>query len=510
MNVAAYVARAARFFGSNTAIIDRDRSMSFQQLEERTNRLAHALVAAGLEHNDRVLVILPNSLEWIEADYAVVKAGGVSTPINVSLHENEMLGMAASVDARFLITHHTLLPQLEPAIKALNLRVLAVGGSGSLSYENAISRAAASPICVDVDEATDGRIIRFTSGTTGAPKGVYLTHRNWLAMAHCMLLDRCSMSADDVYVGTSPFVHAAGLWLLPSLIRGSAVRVVEKFDPDILINLIKTGDCTVLQVVPTGLRRLLDHPMAAALRSDTLRAVSYGGAPIDNATLEEATAVFGSKLTQGYGLNEAPIVSTLRHHKHYAPAAGADWHQPLGREVSMAEVVILGEDGQAVPDGEIGEIAVRGPMVFREYWRNPEATAKSLRNGFFHTGDLGQRGADGSLYLAGRSKDIIVTGGYNVSPSEVEAVLLRHDSVDKCVVVGLPDRQWGEQITAFVVLRQGQRPTEAELIEFCRKYLTSYKKPKSIRIVPSLPVNANGKVVRRLLREEAEAAAKSA
>lgn len=510
MNVAAYVARAARFFGSSTAIIDRDRSLSFRQLEERTNRLAHALLAAGLEHNDRVLLILPNCLEWIESDYAVVKAGGVLTPINVTLHENEIRSMAASVDPRFLITHHTLLPLLEPTIKALNLRTLAVGASGSLSYENAIARASASPICVEVDEAADGRIIRFTSGTTGAPKGVYLTHRNWLATAHCMLLDRCSMSATDVFVGTSPFVHAAGLWLLPALIRGSTIRVVEKFDPDALTSHLRTGDCTVLQVVPTGLRRLLDHPMADTLRSESLRTVSYGGAPIDNATLEEATAILGSKLTQGYGLNEAPLVSTLRHHAHYAPDAGADWHQPLGREVTMAEVAILGGDGRVLADGEVGEIAVRGPMVFREYWRNPEATARSLRNGFFHTGDLGQRGADGALYLAGRSKDIIVTGGYNVSPSEVEAVLLRHDGVAQCVVVGLPDRQWGEQITAFVVLREGHHLSEDELIAFSRQYLTSYKKPKSIRFVPSLPVNANGKIVRRLLREEFEAAASRA
>jgi acyl-CoA synthetase (AMP-forming)/AMP-acid ligase II len=503
MNVGMHVVRAARFFGERTAIIDGGRSLSFRALDERTNRLAHALVGRGLKRNDRALLVLPNSAEWIEADFALAKAGCVTVPINAGLHENEIALMGASVDARLLITSKALLARLEPMIDALKLSVLVVGASGSSSYEEAMSRGSATPICAEVDEAVDGRIIRFTSGTTGAPKGVYLTHRNWLATAYCTLLDRCNMQPDDVYVGTSPYVHAGGLWLLPALIRGSAVRIVEKFDPDMLLGLIKTGNCSVLQVVPTGLRRLLDNPMATALRSGALRTVSYGGAPIDGPTLDEAAELLGSKLTQGYGLNESPIVSTLRQHdRHDDGANGVVWHQPLGREVSMAEVAILGEDGRSLPAGEVGEIVVRGPMVFREYWCNPEATAHAQRGGFFHTGDLGLRGADGSLYLAGRSKDIIVTGGYNVSPPEVEAVLLLHDAVHQCVVVGLPDREWGEQITAFVVLKPDRTATEVELIDFCRRYLTSYKKPKSVRFVTELPVNNNGKVVRRLLREE--------
>lgn len=500
MNVAFLVARASRFFGDRVFAFDATRSLSFRQLDERTNRLAHGLRARGIGVRDRVALILPNSIEWIEGDFAIAKAGAMTVPLSARLHEREMAQMIAAADVALIVTDTTTWERLSGLVHGVP--ALLVADASANGYEAVVAKGSADAICVAVEEGRDGRVMRFTSGTTGQAKGVYLTHRNWLAVAHCQLLDRGHLQPDDVFLGTSPYSHAAGLWILPALIRGSAVHVFDKFDADLLLRHIASGRATVLQVVPTALRRLLDIQAANPRKLDALRSVHYGGAPIDGPTLREALDVIGPKMVQGYGLNEAGLVCTLQARDHLAVVGHTGWQQPLGREVTMAEVVIAGEDGQPVADGEIGEITIRGPMVFPEYWRNPEATSAAVRDGFFWTGDLALRGENGYLYLAGRSKDIIVTGGYNVSPDEVESALARHPAVYQCAVIGLPDREWGEQITAFVVAKPDAAPSEKDLIDFCRDHLTGYKKPKAVRFVPSLPVNSNGKVVRRLLREQ--------
>ncbi|TVR07637.1 MAG: long-chain fatty acid--CoA ligase [Salinarimonadaceae bacterium] len=502
MNVGSYVARAARFFSERIAVIDGDRSVSFSTLEDRTNRLAHALAARGVRLGDRVAIILPNSLEWIEADFAVAKAGGMSVPITTRLHEREMAAMLTISETSAVITTPEILARLEPLVDVSAMARILVGPTGADGYEDAVAGASSSPICVEVDEARDGRVMRFTSGTTGKPKAVYLTHRNWIAVAHNTLLDRFNLQKGDVFLGTSPYAHAGGLWILPSLMRGATIRNLERLDPEALVALIEKGECTMLQLVPTALRRILDLPRIREADLSRLRAISYGGAPIEGSTLREALDVIGHKLVQGYGLNEAAIVCTLPPEEHGVALSHRGWQQPLGREVLMAEVAIMGPDGRPVPDGEVGEIAIRGPMVFTHYWKNPEATAQAIREGgYFWTGDLGLRGENGFIYIAGRSKDIIVTGGYNVSPDEVEAVVDQHPAVRQCAVVGLPDREWGETVTAFVILMPGAQASEADIIDFCRERLTSYKKPKAVRFVESLPVNSNGKVMRRLIRE---------
>ncbi|MCG6121484.1 MAG: AMP-binding protein [Microvirga sp.] len=502
MNVGTYVARAARFFSDRTAVVDGERRISFAELEDRTNRLAHALVERGVRLGDRVAIILPNSIEWIEADFAVAKAGGMSVPITTRLHEREMAAMLTISETSAIVTTPDMLARLEPFLDMSAMTTLLVGRPGADGYEGAVAGASSDPICLEVDEASAGRVMRFTSGTTGKPKAVFLTHRNWICVAQNTLLDRFNLHKDDVFLGTSPYAHAGGLWILPSLMRGATIRTFERFDPEALVTHIEKGECTMLQLVPTALRRILDLPRIRQADLSKLRAISYGGAPIEGSTLREALDVIGPKLVQGYGLNEAAIVCTLPAEEHGVALSHRGWQQPLGREVLMAEVAIMGADGRPAPDGEVGEIAIRGPMVFTHYWKNPEATANAIREGgYFWTGDLGLRGENGFIYIAGRSKDIIVTGGYNVSPDEVEAVVDQHPAVGQCAVVGLADREWGEAVTAFVILKPGAQASEADIVEFCRERLTSYKKPKAVRFVESLPVNSNGKVMRRLIRE---------
>ncbi len=504
MNIASYVARGARFFGNRIAIAEGGRHVTFAELDARTNRLGNALVGLGLSLGDRVAIVLPNSTEWIEADYAVVKGGGVAVPLSPRLHDTEIVRMMKSVDTSLLIANEEVLARLSRAGWAADIPVISVDGPGGLDYVGLIADASPAPLCLDVDAPVAGRMMRFTSGTTGTPKGVFLTHGNWLSIACSTLLDRWNLVEGDWYIGTSPYAHAAGLWLLPALMRGVTVNVTDRFDPQFILGEIEAGRCNVLQLVPTGLRRLLDLPGISPENFENLKVVSYGGAPIDAPTLSDALRIIGPKLVQGYGLNEAATVSTLKPEDHVPEAIGrTGWRQPLGREVSLAEVKITNPDGHEVADGEIGEILIRGPMVLPYYWENPEATSAAIgTDGFFRTGDLGMRGERGMIYLAGRIKEIIVTGGYNVSPGEVEAVLLQHPEVHQCAVIGLPDREWGETVSAFVVAKAGAAPTEAELIEHCRRGLTSYKKPKTIRFVDDLPLNSNGKVMRLALREQ--------
>ncbi len=261
MNVGEHVSRAARFHLWRTALIDGARRVSFAALEERTNRLAHALVARGIQRRDRVALVLPNSVEWIESDFASAKAGAMTVPLAVRLHEREMAGMIEASQASLLITDVATLARLRSLIGAI--AVLVVGAAGDEGYEAAMAGGSARHLCVEVDEASDGRVMRFTSGTTGKPKGVYLTHRNWLAIAHCHLLDRWSLQPDDVFLGTSPYSHAGGLWILPALMRGAAVNIYDKFEAETLLAEIEGGRASVVQLVPTALRRLLDLPGVA-------------------------------------------------------------------------------------------------------------------------------------------------------------------------------------------------------------------------------------------------------
>lgn len=503
MNSASYLSRAARIFADRPAVHDGTRSITYRVLEQRANRLANGLIGLGVSPGDRVALVLPNGIEWVESDYAIAKAAAITVPINPMVHEREIADYVGRSEPRVVITNATILARLPQDLSQRGIKTIVLGRerlTADWTYEGLIEKAASHAVCRDV-EPDSGRVMRFTSGTTGNPKGVLLTHANWLAVAYSMLLDRVDLRRNDVYLASSPFAHAGGLALLPVAMRGAALRVVGKFDAEEVVRLIEAGQTSVVQLVPTALRRLLDVPKLTARNLSALRSVQYGGAPIEASTLTEALDVLGRILVQGYGLNEACMVTALAAEDHSKVLEYSGWQQPMGRETTLVDVRIVDQDGQEVPQGVAGELTVRGPVVFREYWRDPEATAAAKRDGWFYTGDLALRGADGDLYLAGRSKDIIITGGYNVSPEEVEAVLDQHPAVRQCAVVGLPHREWGEQIVAFVVRHKEKSVTEQELAELCQARLTRYKKPKAFRFVEELPVNSNGKIMRRGLRE---------
>lgn len=327
-----------------------------------------------------------------------------------------------------------------------------------------------------------------------------MTHRNWLTAAFTLLLDRYALTEGDIFLGGSPYPHASGAWLLAALMRGAAVLVRDSFDPEYYLRAASSGTATVMQMVPTMLRRLLDLPGLRKADLSRLRVVSYGSGPADGELVREAFDVLGPRLVQGYGLNEAPNVLVLRATEHERMLDQFGRRQPVGREATMAEARIADPKGSLIENGGPGELVVRGSMVMQGYWRDPGATQNVIRGGWLHTGDLAERDEEGFLYLVGRLKDVIITGGFNVNPVEVEDVLRMHDNVSDCAVVGLPDREWGERVTAFIVARAGLAPAVEVLRDHCRNRLAGYKVPKDFRIVDSLPRTENGKVIRDALR----------
>jgi acyl-CoA synthetase (AMP-forming)/AMP-acid ligase II len=505
MNVSKYLPRAAMKFGNRIAAYDGDRSTTFRQLEDRSNQLANALSGIGVQFQDKVAILLPNCIEWIEAEFGIGKIGAVTVPLSPRLHEAEIARVLKFSEATCVVISAEILERVAPALAALPLTFLVVGeGGGQPSYhdyEAVLTSASSAPVCVDVNAAEHGRVLRLTSGSTGQAKGVFLSHRNWASIAHSMLLDRCSLQDTDHIFNCGGFSHAGGLWLLPSIIRGSTLEINDKFDAEMIVQHIERARATVVQLAPTVLRRILDLPDVRSRDFSKLRVLTYSGAPIDSRTLADALEILGPKLVQSYGSNEAAAVTVMTPHDHARFVGYQGWQQPLGREATLTDVMIMGEDGKPVATGEVGDLAIRGPMVFHSYWREPELTERAFRNGWYITGDLVFRDDTGMMYMAGRSKDIIITGGFNVVPREVEKILEAHPAVLEAAVVGLPHREWGEEVTAFVTLKRDQRLSSEALIDFCRDKITSYKKPKLVHILDQLPLNSNGKVDRPLLRK---------
>ena len=351
-------------------------------------------------------------------------------------------------------------------------------------------------------EPDDAAWLFYTSGTTGRPKGAVLSHRNLIAMAVNCLADICAFRPDDRLLHAAPLSHGSGMYLIPALSRGveNVIDAGGGFDPDRILRLVAEEGITVFPfLAPTMIVRLLDAD--PALRTPALRAIVYGGAPIHIEHLRAAIARFGPVLTQLYGQGEAPMTIS------YLPAwahEGADEEtlQSAGFARTGVEIRILDAEGGEVPQGGVGEISVRGDVVMRGYWRNEAANAAAFTRGWLRTGDIGQIDAHGRLRLLDRRHDVIISGGSNIYPREVEDALTRHPAVKEAIVFGVPDREWGESVAAAVVLRPDHAGVDAEaLIAFCRDQLASFKKPKRIEFFEELPKNAYGKVMRRELRD---------
>ncbi|MEB2284348.1 MAG: hypothetical protein B6D46_04615 [Polyangiaceae bacterium UTPRO1] len=482
--------RAARRWPEREALRDGERRIAFAELDARANRLARELVRAGVVPGDRVATFLPNSIEHVAAQQAIWRAGAVWVGINRRLAPPEVAFMIEHAAVRIALADADGLGAA-PAAKAV---VWDVAGSDAV-LERRLARQPATPPRPP-SHPYDVARLRYTSGTTGRPKAAVLTHGSALASLRNLLAELHELSPADTVAHVAPLTHASEALLAPAFWRGARGILCREFEPAAFRELLERERVSLLFLVPTMIASMISGAVRAAAFA-SLRTVVYGAAPIAADLMAHALDVLGPVLLQIYGLSECPFpITTLRKEDHLDPLRRAS----CGLPTAMNELRVFDEGGAPLPPGAVGTIAVRGPQLMREYWRDPEATAAAMIDGWLRTGDLGRLDEAGFLTLVDRSDDVIISGGFNVYPREVEVVLESHPAVAEAAVAGIPHPRWGCGVAAWVVRRGGAEVGERELVDFCRTRLAGYKKPLQVTFVEALPKSSTGKLLRRALR----------
>ena len=479
--------RARRAHPDRQALVFGDDVRTYAELHDGAARLASALAAGGVTAGDRVALLLHNGIEFVETFLACHRLAAVPVPINFRLAADEVDFILADSGAVAVICDSPL-----PGTEAPGL-VLTVGPG----YDDAV---AAPPLREPADLVEDdAALMCYTSGTTGRPKGAVLTHRNLVAST-LSWIHEMGASEDDVWLSGQPLFHIGGInGLLPFLVLGATVILTPTttFDPEATLRLIEARGVTMCIFVPTQWAAICGHDAVTRVDPQRLRVAMWGASPAPRRTLEAMADTFpGAAIVSAYGQTEMSGATTL--------LKGADSTRKLGSvgtPMLGVEMRVVDEALRDVAPGGVGEIVYRGPSVLAGYHRQPEATREAFAGGWFHSGDLGRLDEEGYLWLVDRKKDLIVSGGENVYPAEVERVLLDHPAVAEAAVIGVPDPRWVETPLAFVVLSDGDAVGEADLIDHCRRYLAGFKKPSAVIMVPELPRNAGGKVLKRRLRE---------
>ncbi len=484
-----------------------DRSLSYRQAQAEANRIANAWIAAGVGVGDRVAILAKNCLEYPLFYYAASKAGVVPVPLNYRLAPPEWSYIIGDAGARMLVASSELARaidvvrgELKSVERFVALGAAPAGWDSFLSWTAGCSSDAPER---DIDEER-ALYQMYTSGTTGRPKGAVITHRALTANV-AQLLPGFRIASGDRYLIVAPFYHAAACIAgFLAVACGATLYIQEDFVPADVVRALSEERIAFTTLVPAMIQACLVAVPDVAKRSyPSLRQIAYGASPIAEQTLCRAIEVFGCDFVQGYGMTETSAVLTLLPAEEHRRAV-KDRPELLlscGRPILGTEIRIVDEHDRPLPPGTIGQIVARGPQLMTGYWNMPEASREALAGGWMHTGDAGIVDAEGYVYIQDRVKDMIVSGGENVYPREVENVLFEHPAVGDAAVIGVPDERWGEAVKAIVVLRPDRSATAQELIDFCRGKLAGYKLPRSVDVVPALPRNATGKVLKTQLRE---------
>jgi long-chain acyl-CoA synthetase len=473
---------------------------TYRQFARQADARARQLVeACGVQPGDRVGLFARNSPDYLEALHAIWWFGGVATPINAKLHPREAAWIARDSGAVLMLTDSGA--AFDAADLPDGCRELPVARAPEETADAADVFAPPVPRLPD-----DLAWLFYTSGTTGRPKGVMLSHRNLMMMSLAYAMDVDPVSPLDHVVYAAPISHGAGLYNFP-ITRGGACHVIPEsggFDPVEIEALAGKLGNLVFFAAPTMLKRQIDAARARGYRGEGIKSIIYGGGPMYAADIDTALAQFGPRFIQIYGQGEAPMTITVLPRDLVADAMHPDWRArrvSVGIAQAGVRLRVVDSAMKDLPAGEVGEILVSGDVVMRGYWNRPEATRETLVDGWLRTGDLGTLNADGFLTLTDRSKDVIISGGTNIYPREVEEVLLRHPAVSEVSVVGAPDPEWGEQVVAFIVATPGAHCAEDDLESWCKAEIASFKKPRRYEFVAELPKNSYGKVLKTALRE---------
>lgn len=503
--------RNAKLYPNKIAVIDGEIKFTFKQFNERVNQVANTVVEHfKLDRGDKFAVLGRNSYRYMELYFAAAKSGRPVVPLNFRTKEQELSYILEDSEARVLFFEKDFYPLIERVDPKTveHLVCLDSDVTGAENYEALVSKGSQEEPNEDVDEE-DIAILAYTGGTTGLPKGVLVTHRNVITSCYNLCAENeLKMAPGKVFLNAPPVFHAGdamGMFAF-SFIGATNVMMNYTSVDSPLVNIEKYRVTHAL-LVPTMIIRLLQLPNIKNYDTSSLEVIIYGTAPMPLEPLKKALEVFKCSFCQVYGSTETFVpISILKPSDHVTNGSEKETKRLLsaGREVIGVEVKIVDDKGKEVGVGEVGEVIVKGKNVMKGYWKKPEQTREALKDGWYHTGDLGVRDEEGYIYIVDRKKDMIISGGENIYPIEIENVLLKHPSVLEAAVIGVPDDEWGEAVKALVVLKEEYKGkiTEKELIEFCSEYLAGFKKPKSIEFVDELPKSSVGKIQKHLLREK--------
>jgi acyl-CoA synthetase (AMP-forming)/AMP-acid ligase II len=508
MELTTLIRKGSRKFADAPVVRCEGTQQTYSELHERSCRLANALSALGILRGERVMMLSDNCAETLEQIGGIAIGGFVRSAAYTHNSAESNLYLLNLVGAAALIVQRSQYDAIAPHLdEATALRhVLVFEGEapeGTLDYERALADASANDPSL-VLAPDEPHVIRFSAGTTGKPKGILHTVTGWTAVGNEMALAMPRLGEDDRYLAAGPLSHAAMLPLWGLLAAGGCVVVLPAFDPARFLELVETERCTMTLLVPTMIQMILRAPGARDADLSSLRAVFYGAAPISEQTLADATPLWGQIMYQMYGQSEAVPLTVLAPSDH---VVGGTEHERLrlrsaGRPTPGTEITIVDPDGKPLPVGEIGEIAARSPAAMECIWQDPEATAeRMLPDGSVLTRDMGYLDADGYLFLADRKEDLIISGGFNIWPAELENALASHPAVAEVAVVGIPHEKWGETPRGVVVLREDHEADEDELIDWTRQRLGAVKRVTGVDFVDELPKTPLGKVLRREVRE---------
>jgi long-chain acyl-CoA synthetase len=501
MNLGILLTRAARSFPDRVAIAHGTSAYcSYGELAQRAAALAGSIRGRlELETDDRVGLFMANCPQYLEAFHGALHAGMTTLPINNKLHEKELAYILDDAGASAVFVSPDLVDKAATAIEDVggDVKMIVVGEA---EYGELL---AGEPIPIVHRAPGDLAWLFYTSGTTGQPKGAMLTHRNLWDGTLNYFVDIDRVPANGSAIHAAPMSHGSGFYGLPHLAPGAKQVVPESggFDPAEIYELIEAHSEVSMFAAPTMVKRLVEHSDGGD--TTNLRTITYGGGPMYVADCKRALERLGPKLVQIYGQGESPMTITVLPREDHMASDHPRYEERLasvGYAQSVVEVRVADGDDNDVPAGDVGEILVRGDVVMKGYWERPEASDEALRGGWLHTGDMGAFDEDGYLTLKDRSKDMIISGGSNIYPREIEEVLLRHPAVSECAVVGRPHEEWGEEVIAFIAPAEGAEVDTAELDKLCLDNIARFKRPKDYRIAPALPKNNYGKIVKRELR----------